>query len=56
MDEIIANQYDRIIQICHFTKDPICLHGIPFKFIIKNVIYFIVTNLLIKWNSNDLIF
>ncbi|CAB4395464.1 unnamed protein product [Rhizophagus irregularis] len=36
MDEIVANQYDRIIQICHFKEDPISLHGIPFKFIIKN--------------------
>ncbi|CAB5376644.1 unnamed protein product [Rhizophagus irregularis] len=35
-DEIYANQNDRIIQVYHFTKDPLCLHGIPFKFVIKN--------------------
>lgn len=46
MDEIVANQYDRIIQICHFKEDPISLHGIPFKFIIKNVIYLPLLNLI----------
>ncbi|CAB4475297.1 unnamed protein product [Rhizophagus irregularis] len=35
-DEIYANQNDRTIQVYHFTKDPLCLHGIPFKFVIKN--------------------
>ncbi|GES75615.1 cysteine proteinase [Rhizophagus clarus] len=36
LDEIVINQFDRMIQVCHFTQDPICLHGIPFKFVIKN--------------------
>ncbi|CAB5388507.1 unnamed protein product [Rhizophagus irregularis] len=36
LDEIVINQYDQIIQVCHFTNDPVRLHGIPFKFVIKN--------------------
>ncbi|PKC11352.1 putative ubiquitin-specific processing protease 21 [Rhizophagus irregularis] len=35
-DEIHADQNDRTIQVYHFTKDPIRVHGIPFKFVIKN--------------------
>ncbi|RGB42725.1 ICP0-binding domain of ubiquitin-specific protease 7-domain-containing protein [Rhizophagus diaphanus] len=35
-DEILANSHDQIIQVYHFTKDPIQTHGIPFKFVIKN--------------------
>ncbi|GBB88570.1 hypothetical protein RclHR1_01510021 [Rhizophagus clarus] len=35
-DEIHAEQNDRTIQVYHFTKDPIRVHGIPFKFVIKN--------------------
>ncbi|PKY24462.1 cysteine proteinase [Rhizophagus irregularis] len=35
-DEIFINKDDRIIQAFHFTNDPICVHGIPFKFVIKN--------------------
>lgn len=35
-DEIDADQNDRTIQVYHFTKDPIRVHGIPFKFVIKN--------------------
>ncbi|GES93025.1 cysteine proteinase [Rhizophagus clarus] len=34
-DEIHADQNDRTIQVYHFTKDPIRVHGIPFKFAIK---------------------
>ncbi|CAG8473953.1 35423_t:CDS:10, partial [Racocetra persica] len=26
---------DKIIQVFHFTKEPFCAHGIPFKFVIK---------------------
>ncbi|GBB89579.1 hypothetical protein RclHR1_01630017 [Rhizophagus clarus] len=36
LDEIVVTQHDQIIQVCHFIKDPLLLHGIPFKFIIKN--------------------
>ncbi|POG66834.1 ubiquitin carboxyl-terminal hydrolase 5 [Rhizophagus irregularis DAOM 181602=DAOM 197198] len=35
-DEIHADRNDRTIQVYHFTKNPICVHGIPFKFVIKN--------------------
>ncbi|CAB4475286.1 unnamed protein product [Rhizophagus irregularis] len=35
-DELLANSHDQIIQVYHFTKDPIQTHGIPFKFVIKN--------------------
>jgi len=35
-DEIHADQNDRTIQVYHFTKDLIRVHGIPFKFVIKN--------------------
>ncbi|CAB4447002.1 unnamed protein product [Rhizophagus irregularis] len=35
-DEIRTDQNDRTIQVYHFTKDPIRVHGIPFKFVIKN--------------------
>ncbi|RIA93959.1 ubiquitin carboxyl-terminal hydrolase 5 [Glomus cerebriforme] len=35
-DEQRADQNDRIIQVYHFTKDPMRAHGIPFKFVIKN--------------------
>ncbi|GES91836.1 putative ubiquitin-specific processing protease 21 [Rhizophagus clarus] len=36
LDENVINQYNRIIQVCHFTNDPIHFHGIPFEFVIKN--------------------
>ncbi|GBB86550.1 hypothetical protein RclHR1_12980003 [Rhizophagus clarus] len=35
-DEIHANQNDRTIQVYHFIEDPIRVHGIPFKFVIKD--------------------
>ncbi|PKK79913.1 hypothetical protein RhiirC2_768637 [Rhizophagus irregularis] len=35
-DELLANSHDQIIQVYHFTRDPIQTHGIPFKFVIKN--------------------
>ncbi|PKY40515.1 hypothetical protein RhiirA4_494323 [Rhizophagus irregularis] len=35
-DELLADSHDQIIQVYHFTKDPIQTHGIPFKFVIKN--------------------
>jgi hypothetical protein len=38
-DEIYTNQNDRTIQVYHFEKDPKRVHGIPFKFVIKNVVY-----------------
>ncbi|CAB5149159.1 unnamed protein product [Rhizophagus irregularis] len=35
-DEVHADQNDRTIQVYHFTINPIRIHGIPFKFVIKN--------------------
>ncbi|PKY61708.1 hypothetical protein RhiirA4_487043, partial [Rhizophagus irregularis] len=35
-DEVYADQNDRTIQVYHFTINPIRIHGIPFKFVIKN--------------------
>jgi len=36
-DELLISPNDRIIQVYHFTKEPVTrAHGIPFKFVIKN--------------------
>ncbi|CAG8473227.1 8493_t:CDS:10 [Acaulospora morrowiae] len=35
-EELESNANDKIVQVFHFTKEPVRLHGIPFKFVIKN--------------------
>ncbi|CAI2180552.1 16272_t:CDS:10 [Funneliformis geosporum] len=35
-DELLADNNDRIIQVYHFTKEPLRTHGIPFRFVIKH--------------------
>ncbi|CAG8478545.1 24164_t:CDS:10 [Cetraspora pellucida] len=34
-DEIELGADDKIIHVFHFTKEPLCAHGIPFKFVLK---------------------
>ncbi|KAF0434881.1 cysteine proteinase [Gigaspora margarita] len=34
-DEIELGANDKVIQVYHFTKEPLYTHGIPFKFVIK---------------------
>ncbi|KAF0549637.1 putative ubiquitin-specific processing protease 21 [Gigaspora margarita] len=47
-DEIDLGANDKVIQVYHFIKDPLCTHGIPFKFVIKAGEPFATTKLRLK--------
>ncbi|CAG8761685.1 19499_t:CDS:2, partial [Gigaspora rosea] len=46
--EIKLGINDKIIQVYHFTKEPLRVHGIPFKFVIKAGEFFSTTMLRLK--------
>ncbi|RIB10405.1 ICP0-binding domain of ubiquitin-specific protease 7-domain-containing protein [Gigaspora rosea] len=47
-DEIKLDVNDRVIQVYHFTKEPLRVHGVPFKFVIKAGELFSTTKLRLK--------
>ncbi|CAG8484431.1 10701_t:CDS:10 [Gigaspora margarita] len=47
-DEIKLDVNDKVIQVYHFTKEPLRVHGIPFKFVIKAGELFSETKLRLK--------
>ncbi|CAG8800353.1 9955_t:CDS:2, partial [Racocetra persica] len=56
-EEIEKSIYDKVVQVYHFTKNPSCTHGIPFKFVIKLGEFFSATKLRLQtrlgMNKND---
>ncbi|CAG8740288.1 749_t:CDS:2, partial [Dentiscutata erythropus] len=47
-DEIKLGTKDKVIRVFHFAKEPLCAHGIPFKFVIKAGEPFSMTKLRLK--------
>jgi ubiquitin carboxyl-terminal hydrolase 7 len=37
MDELTADETDKVITVFHFSKEPSRSHGVPFKFVVKPV-------------------